>query len=137
MVAIEGRRARDGRALEILGYYDPLTDPATVRLDEERIRNWMSRGAKPSETVMRLMRQAGMPEGGKPPETPPKAPGRSRKAKAEAPPTVAAAPPKAAEPEAAVPEAAERESAEALAAEPESPKAEAAEAEEAEKKEQA
>ena len=64
VVAIEGRRARDGRALEILGFYDPLTDPATVTLDQERVSAWIAKGATPSETVQKLMRQAGM--GGEP-----------------------------------------------------------------------
>jgi small subunit ribosomal protein S16 len=57
-VAIDKRRARDGRALEILGFYDPLTDPATVKLEAERIQAWISKGAQPSETVVKLMRQA-------------------------------------------------------------------------------
>jgi small subunit ribosomal protein S16 len=58
VVAIEKQRARDGRALEILGFYDPLTDPATVKLDADRIEEWISKGAQPSETVVKLMRQA-------------------------------------------------------------------------------
>ena len=58
VVAIDKRRARDGRALEILGFYDPLTDPATVKLEAERIQAWISKGAQPSETVVKLMRQA-------------------------------------------------------------------------------
>ena len=60
VVAIDRQRARDGRALEILGYYDPLTDPATVKLDADRINAWIGNGARPSDTVVRLMRQAGM-----------------------------------------------------------------------------
>ncbi len=60
VVAIDSRKPRDGRALEILGFYDPLTDPATVRLEGERIREWIGKGAKPSETVVKLLRQAGM-----------------------------------------------------------------------------
>jgi small subunit ribosomal protein S16 len=64
VVAIDSRRPRDGRALEILGYYDPLTDPATVKLDADAIRGWLQKGARPSDTVSKLMRQAGMPEGG-------------------------------------------------------------------------
>lgn len=60
VVAIDSRRARDGRPLEILGHYDPLTEPATVELDEARIREWMSKGALPSETVVKLMKQAGV-----------------------------------------------------------------------------
>ncbi len=58
VVAIDSRRPRDGRALEILGFYDPLTDPATVRLDMARVQAWIGKGAKPSETVVKLMRQA-------------------------------------------------------------------------------
>lgn len=60
VVAIDRQRARDGRALEILGYYDPLTEPATVKLEAERINAWIGNGARPSDTVVRLMRQAGM-----------------------------------------------------------------------------
>lgn len=60
VVAIDSRRARDGRALEILGFYDPLTDPATVTLDQERVNAWLAKGATPSETVQKLMRQAGI-----------------------------------------------------------------------------
>jgi len=60
VVAIDSRRPRDGRSLEILGFYDPLTDPATVQLHAERIRDWIGRGATPSETVVRLLRQAGL-----------------------------------------------------------------------------
>jgi small subunit ribosomal protein S16 len=67
VVAIEGRRSRDGRALEILGFYDPLTDPATVQLDAEKLNAWLQKGARPSETVEKLMRQAGV---GAPPESP-------------------------------------------------------------------
>ena len=58
VIAIDKRRSRDGRALEILGYYDPLTEPATVKLDTARIQAWVSNGAQPSETVVKLMRQA-------------------------------------------------------------------------------
>ena len=57
VVAIEKRRSRDGRALEILGFYDPLTEPATVRLETARIQAWIGKGAQPSETVAKLMRQ--------------------------------------------------------------------------------
>jgi small subunit ribosomal protein S16 len=58
VIAIDSRRSRDGRALEILGFYDPLTDPITVKLDDERIANWMARGALPSAAVQRLMKVA-------------------------------------------------------------------------------
>jgi small subunit ribosomal protein S16 len=58
VIAIDSRRSRDGRALEILGFYDPLTDPITVKLNDERIANWMARGALPSAAVQRLMKVA-------------------------------------------------------------------------------
>jgi small subunit ribosomal protein S16 len=60
VVAIDSRRPRDGRSLEILGFYDPLTDPATVQIDAERLNAWIAKGALPSETVGKLMRQAGI-----------------------------------------------------------------------------
>lgn len=58
VIAIDKRRSRDGRALEILGFYDPLTEPATVQLDRAKIQDWISKGAQPSDTVVKLMRQA-------------------------------------------------------------------------------
>jgi small subunit ribosomal protein S16 len=58
VIAIDKRRSRDGRALEILGFYDPLTEPATVQLETEKIKDWIGKGAQPSETVVKLMRQA-------------------------------------------------------------------------------
>jgi len=58
VIAIDRRRSRDGRALEILGYYDPLTEPATVQLDREKIQAWIGKGAQPSDTVVKLLRQA-------------------------------------------------------------------------------
>lgn len=61
VIAIDKRRSRDGRALEILGFYDPLTEPATVTIDTERINAWIGKGAQPSETVVKLMRQAAQP----------------------------------------------------------------------------
>ena len=60
VVAIEGRKPRDGRSLEILGFYDPLTDPATVKIETDRVRAWIGKGAQPSDTVVRLLRQVGL-----------------------------------------------------------------------------
>ena len=62
VIAIDSRRPRDGRALEILGFYDPLTDPATVQIDGEKLKAWIAKGATPSDTVVKLMRQAGLAE---------------------------------------------------------------------------
>ncbi len=56
VVVIEKERARDGRAVEVVGFYDPRKDPPVVRLNQERIAYWISVGAKPSDTVARLMK---------------------------------------------------------------------------------
>jgi small subunit ribosomal protein S16 len=60
IVAADSRAPRDGRFLEILGHYNPRTEPATVEVQEERIRYWISQGAQPSETVARLLKQKGI-----------------------------------------------------------------------------
>jgi len=83
VIAIDKRRSRDGRALEILGFYDPLTDPATVKLDTERINAWIGKGAQPSDTVAKLMRQADRPAEPVVAEKPKRAP-RATKAKKDA-----------------------------------------------------
>ena len=70
VVATDSRTARDGRALDILGFYDPLTEPATVKLDGDRLQEWISRGAQPSDSVVRLMRQAGLAGAGSDTGTP-------------------------------------------------------------------
>ncbi len=117
VVAIDKHRARDGRALEILGFYDPLTDPATVKLDAERIQAWISKGAQPSETVVKLLRQAetGPPVDAARPQTAEKPkPARARKPK-QAVPEIAAEEPAATD---AAGEDAEPAKAEAADAEP-------------------
>jgi small subunit ribosomal protein S16 len=97
VIAIDSRRARDGRALEILGFYNPLTDPATVQIDADKLNAWIEKGAKPSETVAKLMRQAGI--GSAAAAEAPVAPAKKRPArkatpasKAKAPAAAAAAP---------------------------------------------
>jgi small subunit ribosomal protein S16 len=102
VIAIDRRRSRDGRALEILGFYDPLTEPATVQLQSERISAWIGKGAQPSETVVRLMRQAEK-EAASPPTEKPKRPVRKQVAAATKPKasrTKAASAPAAEEPRA-------------------------------------
>ncbi len=56
VVVIEKQQARDGRAVEVVGYYNPVTKPATVNLKHERIQHWLKVGAKPSDTVARLLK---------------------------------------------------------------------------------
>jgi small subunit ribosomal protein S16 len=60
IVAAEHSSPRDGRFIEILGHYDPLTEPATVKVNEERARHWLSVGAQPTETVAGLLKRAGV-----------------------------------------------------------------------------
>ena len=60
IVAAEQSSPRDGRFIESIGYYDPLTDPATVKINEERARHWLSVGAQPSDTVASLLKRAGI-----------------------------------------------------------------------------
>jgi small subunit ribosomal protein S16 len=55
VVVIEKQKARDSRAVEVVGYYNPVKNPATVHLEHERIAHWLKVGAKPSETVARLL----------------------------------------------------------------------------------
>ena len=56
IVAADSRSPRDGKFLEIVGRYNPQTDPSTIELDEDRIKDWLSKGAQPSDTVSRLLR---------------------------------------------------------------------------------
>lgn len=60
IVATDSRNRRDGRFIEELGYYDPLTTPPNIKLDEEEIFKWMKDGAIPSTNVEGLMRRAGI-----------------------------------------------------------------------------
>lgn len=62
IVAADKESPRDGRFIEILGFYNPRTDPATITLKEDRIYDWLSKGAQPSESVSQLFRSAGLSE---------------------------------------------------------------------------
>lgn len=62
IVAADKESPRDGRFLENLGFYNPRTEPATIQLQEDRIFDWMSRGAQPSDSVAQLFRTAGTME---------------------------------------------------------------------------
>ena len=59
IVAADSRSPRDGKFLEIVGRYNPQTDPSTIEINEERIKDWLSKGAQPSETVQRLLKAKG------------------------------------------------------------------------------
>lgn len=56
LVVIDKERARDSRAVEVVGTYNPLTKPQAVNLKHERIEYWMKNGAQPSDTVARLLK---------------------------------------------------------------------------------
>ena len=58
IVVADSRTARDGRAIEQVGTYNPLTEPATVKLDLEKVDKWISNGAKPTDVVARLIYNA-------------------------------------------------------------------------------
>jgi len=60
MVVAEARSPRDGRSLDILGHFDPMTDPETLVIDKDRAKGWLDKGAKPTETVARLLKKAGV-----------------------------------------------------------------------------
>lgn len=62
IVAADKESPRDGRFLEILGFYNPLTEPATLNIKEDRVYEWLSNGAQPSESVRQLFRGAGLLE---------------------------------------------------------------------------
>ena len=56
VVVIDKERARDSRAVEVVGTYNPIAKPAAVKLEHERIAHWVKNGAQPSDTVARLMK---------------------------------------------------------------------------------
>jgi small subunit ribosomal protein S16 len=60
IVAADSRMPRDGRYIEVLGTYDPLKTPAAVTVKQDRIVEWLKRGAQPSVTVHHLLHQAGV-----------------------------------------------------------------------------
>lgn len=60
IVAADKESPRDGRFLEILGHYNPRTDPSTIQLKEDRIYDWMSKGAQPSDSIVQVFRSAGL-----------------------------------------------------------------------------
>ncbi|HET6275595.1 MAG TPA: 30S ribosomal protein S16 [Candidatus Cybelea sp.] len=63
-VVADARAPRDGRFIEILGHYNPRTEPRTVVVDEEKARQWLAKGAQPSDTVRRLFAEKGIMDRG-------------------------------------------------------------------------
>ena len=60
VVVADQRSPRDGRFIEIVGRYNPQTDPSTIELDEARVRNWIAKGAQPSDSVQKLLKAKGL-----------------------------------------------------------------------------
>lgn len=64
VVAADARSPRDGRFLEILGHYDPRTDPSTIVIDSDKAEHWLRQGAQPTEAVEKLLEITGVTPGG-------------------------------------------------------------------------
>jgi small subunit ribosomal protein S16 len=60
IVVADSRSPRDGKFIEQIGYYNPTTDPVTVKFDAEKVTEWIKNGAKPSDTVKRLFDKSGL-----------------------------------------------------------------------------
>ena len=60
VVVADQRSPRDGRFIEIVGRYNPQTDPSTIELDEAKVKDWLSKGAQPSDAVSKLIKAAGI-----------------------------------------------------------------------------
>lgn len=60
VVVADARSPRDGKFIEIVGQYNPQTDPSTINLDEESVRDWIGKGAQPSNSVKRLLKAKGI-----------------------------------------------------------------------------
>ncbi|MDD3213957.1 MAG: 30S ribosomal protein S16 [Eubacteriales bacterium] len=54
---------RDGRNIEEIGYYDPMTEPATIKIDSDAAKKWLGCGAQPTDTVRTLLKKSGILEG--------------------------------------------------------------------------
>jgi len=60
LVVTDSRSPRDGRFIEEIGYYNPLMNPAEIKIEAERASDWLQKGAQPSETVRTLLKRAGI-----------------------------------------------------------------------------
>ncbi|MGQ9573535.1 MAG: 30S ribosomal protein S16 [Dehalococcoidia bacterium] len=75
IVVAESRAPRDGANIEIIGHYNPLTDPPTIVINEERMAHWLDHGAQPSEAVAKLLARKSASGQGEEPSIMPKAEG--------------------------------------------------------------
>jgi small subunit ribosomal protein S16 len=60
VVVADSRSPRDGRIIENLGWYNPLTEPSTINVNEEKVLNWLNNGAQPTESVAILLKRVGV-----------------------------------------------------------------------------
>ncbi len=65
IVVADARAPRNGEYVDMVGIYDPLTEPFTLRVDADKVREWLRKGAQPTETVARLLVRAGVDLGGR------------------------------------------------------------------------
>jgi small subunit ribosomal protein S16 len=63
VVVADSRAARDGRFIEVIGHYNPLTNPPTIEIEAEKAAAWLKKGAQPSSTVRSLLARAGLKGG--------------------------------------------------------------------------
>ena len=63
VVVADERAPRDGRFIEEIGYYNPMTEPATIKIDAEKAQQWLKNGAQPTETARTLLKKSGVIEG--------------------------------------------------------------------------
>ena len=59
IVVADARDPRDGRFIEEIGYYNPMTEPSTVKVDAEKAKQWIANGAQPTDTVKELLKKSG------------------------------------------------------------------------------
>lgn len=62
IVAIDSRKARDGEYIDQIGYYDPISDPKKIVIDGEKAKEWIAKGAQPTDTVLGLLISQGIIE---------------------------------------------------------------------------
>ncbi len=60
VIVADSRSPRDGRFIDELGYYNPLTNPAEIKIDAEKAKKWLGNGAQPTETVKALLKKSGI-----------------------------------------------------------------------------
>ena len=59
IVVADSRYPRDGRFIEVIGTYNPMTEPAEIKIDNEKAQTWLKNGAQPTETVKALLKKSG------------------------------------------------------------------------------